>query len=765
VGNILEDLNEAQRAAVEFIEGPSLVLAGAGSGKTRVLTYKIAYLLNNKVDPATILALTFTNKAAREMKERIAQLAGKKETKNLWMGTFHSLFARILRIEAKTIGFPQSFTIYDTGDAKSLIKTIVKELKLDDKIYKASHIQSRISLAKNNLLTPEGYANNVKIVQADVMNRMPRVQDIYAIYFNRCKKAGAMDFDDLLLYTNLLFRDHPEILAKYRNVFQYILVDEYQDTNMAQYLIIKKLAEVHQRICVVGDDAQSIYSFRGARVDNILQYPNDFAGCKIFKLDQNYRSTQNIVKAANSLIAKNSNQFEKNNFSSNPAGSKITVLSAYSDIEEAYIVTNTIFEMHMRDHCELRDFAILYRTNAQSRHFEEALRKRNLEYKIYGGLSFYQRKEIKDLLAYMRLAVNQNDDEALKRVINYPPRGIGDTTLSKLDALAQDENVGIFHAIGMIRNYNLGINNSTIARLEAFAHMIDHFRESMHTLDAAEVVQKVLQESGILAEFSNDKSPESLSRKENLEELINAVNEFCAQKKEEGNENSLIDFLQEVSLLTDQDKEEEGEFNKITLMTIHSSKGLEFKHVFVVGMEEELFPSARTLDSPAGLEEERRLFYVAVTRAREICFLTFAKSRGKFGQYAYCTPSRFIRDIDAVFLDLPVDISLNTKGLSNTTEPIKRIQRNDRPVVATGGLSKRTPLSHAKGKNDEKTNFSPDIPALIQVNQRVEHATFGFGTVVRIETNGDIKAVIEFDKTGQKTLLLKFARLRILKDE
>jgi DNA helicase II / ATP-dependent DNA helicase PcrA len=631
VQDILSQLNEAQYEAVVNINGPSLVLAGAGSGKTRVLTYRIAHLLNNNVKPSSILALTFTNKAAAEMKGRIAILSGQGLTRYLWMGTFHAIFSRILRAESDKLGFPSSFTIYDSSDSKSLIKTIIKDLKLDDKVYKPGYVQSRMSLAKNNLITPKAYAANAQLTEHDGFNAMPRLSEIYAIYFDRCKKAGAMDFDDLLLYTNILFRDFPEVLQKYRQFFRYILVDEYQDTNMAQYLIVKKLAEEHRNICVVGDDAQSIYSFRGAKVDNILKFPNDFQGCKVFKLEQNYRSTQTIVEAANSLINKNVEQFKKNTFSQKQVGNKIGVISAFSDFEEGVLVVNKMSELLMRDHFEYSDFAILYRTNAQSRIFEESLRKRNIPYKIYGGLSFYQRKEIKDVLAYLRILINPADDEAFKRIINYPARGLGKTTIDKLTDTAALHQVPSLSVTANPLAFNLQVNAGTANKLVQFFNLVKQLAELVSLSDAYEVAYQLVHKTGIVAELKADKSTENISRLENIDELLNGIKDFVESRREQGEPMGLVDFLQEVALLTDQDNEKDEDRNKVALMTIHASKGLEFKNVFVVGLEEELFPSAMCIDSPKELEEERRLFYVAITRSELNCTLSYAKSRYKYG--------------------------------------------------------------------------------------------------------------------------------------
>lgn len=635
----IEELNESQRAAVLYGDGPSLVIAGAGSGKTRVLTYKIAYLLENGYNPWNILALTFTNKAAREMKERIARQVGEQRARYLWMGTFHSVFSRILRAEASHIGFTSQFTIYDSADSKSLLRSIIKEMGLDEKTYKPGSVQARISNAKNHLVSPSGYAANKEAYEADAAAKMPAIRDIYSRYWERCRQAGAMDFDDLLVYTYILFRDFPEVLARYREQFRYVLVDEYQDTNYAQHSIVLQLTKENQRVCVVGDDAQSIYSFRGADIDNILYFTKIYPDTKVFKLEQNYRSTQTIVRAANSLIEKNERQIPKEVFSEKERGEAIGVFQAYSDVEEGDIVTNKIAQLRREHDYGYSDFAILYRTNAQSRVFEEALRKRSMPYKIYGGLSFYQRKEIKDIIAYFRLVVNPNDEEAFKRIINYPARGIGDTTVGKIIKAATDNNVSLWTVLCEPITYGLTINKNTHTKLQGFRELIEQFMTEVAEKNAYEIGTAIIRRSGIINDVCQDNSPENLSRKENIEELVNGMNDFCAMRQEEGNTNvSLIDFLSEVSLLTDQDSDKEGDGEKVTLMTVHSAKGLEFRNVFVVGLEENLFPSGMAGDSPRAMEEERRLFYVAITRAEEHCFLSFAKTRFRYGRWSSAVP-------------------------------------------------------------------------------------------------------------------------------
>ena len=756
--NYLEELNESQRNAVLYNDGPSLVIAGAGSGKTRVLTYKIAYLLEQGYKPWSILALTFTNKAAREMKERIARRVG-EEARYLWMGTFHSIFSRILRAEAQVIGFTSSFTIYDSSDSKSLIKSIVKEMHLDDKTYKPGMIQSRISNAKNHLVLPDAYASNAELYQNDVNAKVPATRDIYRRYWERCRQSDAMDFDDLLVYTYLLFRDHPESRQKYAGQFRYVLVDEYQDTNFAQHSIVLQLTKEHQHVCVVGDDAQSIYSFRGANIDNILKFTQLYKGARLFKLEQNYRSTQTIVCAANSLIEKNSEQIRKEVFSEKAKGEPIGVFSAYSDVEEGEIVANQIVKLRSREHYSCNDFAILYRTNAQSRIFEEALRKRSLPYKIYGGLSFYQRKEIKDIISYFRLAVNPNDEEAFKRVVNYPARGIGDTTLN---------HVSLWKVLEDPLAYGVSINKGTHAKLQGFREVIENFIKEAAKKSAYEVGTLIVRQSGIMNEIYQSNDPENLSRQENIEELINGMHDFCATCEEEGSANiRLTDFLSEVSLLTDQDNDKEGDSEKITLMTIHSAKGLEFKNVFVVGLEENLFPSALSLNSYKELEEERRLFYVAITRAEEHCYLSFAKSRFKYGKMEFSSPSRFLKDIDAHFLQLPQEEQL-ARRIDEGAGRFRR-EQNERPQL--GGKPKVEMIRPTVPRNltkigtamGGKSPTSATLPINVQAGQVIEHERFGIGDVIKIEGTGEnSKATVRFRNAGEKQLLLKFARFKVV---
>ena len=747
----LAELNESQREAVVYCEGPQLVVAGAGSGKTRVLTYKIAWLLKQGLRPSSILALTFTNKAAREMKERIAAMVGENTARWLWMGTFHSIFSRILRREAAAIGFPSNFTIYDAADSKNLIRTIIKEMQLDDKTYRPGMVQSRISNAKNALITWRAYEQNKELIESDIRCKVPELREIYKRYQNRCLQAGAMDFDDLLLQTNILFRDHPEILARYQDAFRYVLVDEYQDTNFAQHLIVKRLCEKQPHLCVVGDDAQSIYSFRGANIDNILQFRNAYPGCKLFKLERNYRSTQNIVNAANSLIDKNREQIPKHVYSEKEEGNKIRLLATYSDYEEAYTVAARIQEMKFAERDKYQDYAILYRTNAQSRLLEEALRKRNIPYRIYGGLSFYQRKEVKDVISYFRLVVNPHDEEAFKRVINYPARGIGDTTVQKLATAASTYNISLWQILQAPLEYGVNINKGTAGKLAAFREMLAAFIEKLSTLPADELALFIARESGLVNMLSQDRSTEGISKLENLQELLKGIVEFCEIRKEEGNAHvSLADFLAEVSLLTDQDDETDERRDKVTLMTVHAAKGLEFPNVFIVGMEEDLFPSAMSKESQRAVEEERRLFYVALTRAERNCLVSYARSRYKNGQTTMCVPSRFLRDIDSRFLeavsaDHPAFRVSDKPTVSEATHQIAASPRR---------LTRIEPTTHTAAQTDYSN---------LQIDMRVWHERFGEGVIRAFEGEGNNrKAVVDFDKCGQKQLLLKFARLKVI---
>lgn len=770
----LENLNLAQKEAVIRTEGPSLIVAGAGSGKTRVLTYRIAHLLRQGVRPSTILALTFTNKAAREMKERIASVVGPNLSKHLWMGTFHSIFARILRHEHEALNFPADFTIYDASDSKSLIKAIIKDFQLDDKEYKPGVVSGRISMAKNNLITPQIYAESHEVREFDRSIRMPRIIEIYREYVKRCQLSKAMDFDDLLLKTNILFRENPEVLQRYQKKFDYVLVDEYQDTNYAQYLIIKRLAEIHKNICVVGDDAQSIYSFRGARIENILNFRKDYPEHRVFKLEQNYRSTQNIVNAANSVIAHNKRQLRKEVYSEKEPGARIKVLEALTDNEEGFLVSNTISETQLREHLPFSDFAILYRTNAQSRIFEESLRKRNIPYKIYGGLSFYQRKEIRDLLAYFRIIINPADNEALKRIINYPARGIGLTTLSKLEKAALDSESDMYSLIaGLSDTHQIGLNKGTVAKLESFHAAIESYRKAAVTDEAFDLARKVANQTGILKDLHQDKSPEGVSRYQNIEEMLNAIQEFTISAREEGRPGQLGDYLQEVALLTDQDSEKEEDRNKVTLMTVHSAKGLEFSHVFVVGLEENLFPGNQSGSGSItrdALEEERRLFYVAITRARNQVFLAHAGQRYKWGKLEFCRPSSFIVEIDPLYIENDGSAgrysgwSEPENSRESTIRPFQKQiqvqQINPTPALRNSFHQKLTRLNEIASQAND---FQGDDPEKILPGMLVEHQRFGIGKVLQTEGKApDIKATIFFHNAGQKQLLLRFARLRIV---
>lgn len=753
--NYIDELNDGQRAAVLYTQGPSLVIAGAGSGKTRVLTYKIAHLLQQGYRPWSILALTFTNKAAREMKERIANLVGGESARYLWMGTFHSMFLRILRAESAELGFSPKFTIYDAADSKSLIRAIIKEMKLDEKQYKPGAVQARISSAKNHLVTPASYAANKEAYEGDCNARMPAIRDIYRHYWERCRQADAMDFDDLLLYTFLLFRDKPEVLARYQQQFGYVLVDEYQDTNYAQHCIVLQLSKQHQRVCVVGDDAQSIYSFRGADIDNILYFTKVYPDTKVFKLEQNYRSTQTIVCAANSLIAKNQRQIRKEVFSEKERGEALGVFQAYSDIEEADIVVNKIIELRRREQLKYSDYAILYRTNAQSRVFEEAMRKRSIPYRIYGGLSFYQRKEVKDVIAYFRLVVNPNDEEAFKRIINYPARGIGDTTLGKIVAAASEYGVSLWTVLLEPLAYGLNFNKGVTAKLQAFKTLMLGFMNDSLTKNAAEMGQDIIQRAGIMNEVCQDNTPENLSRKENIEELVNGMGDFCAQRLEEGDTNiTLTDYLSEVSLLTDQDSDDDSE-EKVTLMTVHAAKGLEFPVVFVVGLEEELFPSAMSIDSMRAIEEERRLFYVAITRAERHCFLSYAKSRMRYGKMEFAAPSRFLKDIDVRYLRLPGQMAY-TQREEPRAPVFTKIQPEAKPTFTPSTPRNLKPVAAA-------ATIASSQNVALSVGQYIEHERFGLGEVLKVEGEGDsAKALIRFENAGEKQLLLRFARFKVV---
>lgn len=766
----LKDLNEVQRGAVTEVDGPTLVIAGAGSGKTRVLTYRIAHLLNLGNSARSILALTFTNKAAKEMKERIGHLVGEDNAKALWMGTFHSIFARILRNESQSLGYPSTFTIYDSQDTKNAIKQIAKSMNLDDEVYKTNDLYSRISYAKNNLITPRAYSESPHLLEADRVSKRPLTAQIYSQYVTRCYKAGVMDFDDILLNTNILFRDFPDILAKYQRIFKYILVDEYQDTNYSQYLIIKKLAQNHRNVCVVGDDAQSIYSFRGAKIENILNFRNDYKDYKLFKLEQNYRSTQNIVNAANSLIGKNKKQIQKKVFSENEEGDRIRITKCSTDNEEGFLVANTITDLKYANQLQCKDFAILYRTNAQSRIFEEALRKRNIPYKVYGGLSFYQRKEIKDLLAYLRLIVNPRDDEAFRRIINYPARGIGDTTLTKLDEYGNQTNKALFEVAANLELISIDINKGTRAKIAHFVSFIAQMHQKIHNTDAYELAYEVASSTGIIKELKEDKTPESISRFENLQELLSSIKEFTTQNQVDTGPLTLEHYLENVALLTDADNDKAEDMDKVTLMTIHSAKGLEFKIVFIVGMEENLFPSTMSGTSVESIEEERRLFYVAITRAKEKAFLSHVETRFKWGNLTNCTPSRFISEIDEQYIELPPDTSNFFPGNNDNSGWGKKPQFGNR--LSPDLLQAQTPtfkpkklmkMEKAEVSNSPVSTAEFSDPSGIQTGMTVWHERFGDGKVIHIEGEfPNSKATVFFQNSGQKQLLLKFAKLKII---
>jgi DNA helicase-2/ATP-dependent DNA helicase PcrA len=751
--NYLDHLNEPQRDAVVNTEGPTMIIAGAGSGKTRVLTYRIAYLIQEKgVDPFSIMALTFTNKAAREMRERIEKVVG-SDARNLWMGTFHSVFARILRAEAHHLGYPNNFTIYDTDDAKTLLKNIVKEMGLDDAVYKPNTVYNRISAAKNRLISWQAYQASAELMADDASNMRPEMGRIYEKYAQRCFKAGAMDFDDLLFNTDKLFKEHLEVLNKYQHRIQYVLVDEFQDTNLCQYFIIRKLCSVRENIAVVGDDAQSIYGFRGADITNILNFERDYPDLKIFKLEQNYRSTQNIVQAANSVIKKNRAQLPKNVWTSNEEGNQIELIKAMSDNEEGRLVATSIFEERMQHQLKFSDFAILYRTNSQSRAIEESLRRLNIKYKVVGGLSFYQRKEIKDLLAYLRYALNQNDEASFRRIINLPKRGIGDSTVDKIIVAANDHAISIWE---VIQNAGSFLGGRSAGPIDDFVSMMKRFTLETERKDAYDAAFEIAKGSGLLRELYEDKTVEGLSRYENVQELLNAIKEYVDDPEKE--DKSLAAFLQEVSLVTGQDEDKDKDPDKVTLMTIHMAKGLEFKYVFIVGLEEDLFPSQMMLSSRADLEEERRLFYVAITRAEKRLFLSYALSRYRFGRLKNCEPSRFLDDIDPTF----IKVSNKMNRVESAPSP-KASGNYARSLV--NGMKKTVSSAPAAKASSYKpsADFTPSDTSGLAAGMKVEHPKFGYGTVQQMDFSGpDRKAKILFDDFGEKTLLLSFAKLRIL---
>ena len=807
--DLLNDLNDAQRAAVEYIDGPSLVIAGAGSGKTRVLTYKIAYLLSQGMKPWSIMALTFTNKAAREMKERIGKLVGDDLAQHLYMGTFHSIFSRILRAEAEHIGFNNNFTIYDESDSRSLLKAIIKEMGLDDKAYKPAAVHARISMAKNNLVTAESYDSDPAILEQNKRAKMPAIGKIYVAYVQRCRQANAMDFDDLLMLTFQLFRDHEEIRQKYAGRFDYILVDEYQDTNHVQMSIVMQLCKEKLRVCAVGDDSQSIYSFRGANIDNILNYQKQLPGTQLFKLEQNYRSTQTIVEAANSLIHHNRNQIQKEVFSKNDKGEKIQYKPAYSDKEEALIVAKNIQRIKRQDDCGYDQFAILYRTNAQSRSFEEEFRKQGIPYRIYGGLSFYQRKEIKDIIAYFRLVANPDDEEAFKRIINYPARGIGATTVTKIADCAHQNQVSFWEVIGNIEHYGLNVNKGTQTKLENFRLLISSFIDRSHTLDVYELGDAIIRESRISEDIMSGKNADDLARQENLEEFLSGMQTFVAGRQEEGrmDEAYLTDYLQDVALLTDADSEGEKDEPRVSLMTVHAAKGLEFATVFVVGLEENIFPSPLAAISVRELEEERRLLYVAITRAEKHCILTNAKNRFRYGKMEFDNPSRFIDEIDASLIEggeeipessfggerssyggygsssrygsdggyggrMPWDRDRSGYGREyQNTKPVasqfmadpKPSFKSVRAVNAVHRIMGDTTTSSSVASAASSASNASSVAGSLSEGCRIEHQRFGIGTVLKIEGTGEnTKATVEFQNAGTKQLLLKFAKFTIL---
>jgi DNA helicase-2/ATP-dependent DNA helicase PcrA len=769
---ILAQLNPSQRQAVEATEGAIMVIAGAGSGKTRVLTYRIAYLMHQKgIDPFNILSLTFTNKAAREMKERIGTIVGNSEAKNLWMGTFHSVFARILRIEGDKLGYPSNFTIYDAEDQTKVINNVIKELNLDKEIYKTKSVQRRISAFKNGLITPKEYFNLPELQEQDNAARMPLLGEIFKTYNERCFRSGAMDFDDILLNTYMLLRYHPETLAKYQDRFRYIMVDEYQDTNHAQYLIVKALANRHGNICVVGDDAQSIYAFRGANIKNILNYQRDYDGVQVYKLEQNYRSTKNIVGAANSLIKKNKDQLHKEVWTQNDAGEQIYLHKLVSDNDEGNFVARTIWEKHMDKHLPFKDFAILYRTNAQSRAMEDALRRKNIPYRIYGGLSFYQRKEVKDVLAYIRLTVNPNDEEALRRVINYPARGIGNTTMERLTVAASTEGVSMWEVCKRMGQLDLNINRPTQLKIQDFITKIESYQTMLQTSDAFDLASHIAKSSGLIRELSEDKTPEGVNRYENIQELLNSVQEYTENQKEiEDGNPYLAGFMEDIALITDSDKDDPADRDKVSLMTIHLAKGLEFPVVFVVGMEENLFPSMMTVNSRADLEEERRLFYVALTRAEKEAYLTYTQMRYRWGKLIDNEPSRFLEEIDEEYLNInvsdfspftgPEDVLASQSGYRRAPQAAmarRKPQTSNRPVNLAPKNLKRVDNSQQHEGNFEALTD-------VQVGERIKHPRFGVGNITDLEGTGpNKKAVIAFDNVGEKKLLLKFAKLEKLK--
>ena len=760
----LDELNDSQREAVTYCDGPSLVVAGAGAGKTRVLTSKIAYLLSHGFHPYHILALTFTNKAAREMKSRIASLQNESTVERLWVGTFHSIFYRILRYEADRIGYRSDFTIYDAADSKNLIRSIIKEMQLDEKVYQPKMIQSRISNLKNSLITSRSYPQKQELTSYDTKAKIPLFSAIYERYQTRCFQSGVMDFDELLMQINILFRDHADILSKYQDRFRYVLVDEYQDTNFAQHLIVTRLCEKHRRICVVGDDAQSIYSFRGANIDNMLRFQDNYPDSRTFKLEQNYRSTQNIVNAANSLIRKNKGQIAKTVFSENEQGHKVRIIPSYSDYEEGFVISSQVSDIRMNNRCYYSDFAVLYRTNAQSRVIEEAFRKKNIPYKVYGGLSFYQRKEVKDMIAYFRVVVNPHDEEALKRIINFPARGIGDTTVRKLLAAATIHQVSMWQALCEPTAFSVPVNGGTAKKLMEFSSMIEKLMLENTRLSAEHLTRVIMEESGIISEVNQDRSIEGISRQQNLQEVQKAVAEFCAIKREEGADQvSLSDFLIEVALLTDQEESQEENTDRVAIMTVHAAKGLEFDHVFIAGLEDNLFPSAMAMmGNPLAIEEERRLLYVAITRAKQSCTITYAKQRFMNGQVSSCRPSHFLRDIDSQYLTQPEDLypSFSRSAQEDTFDGGFQAK----PVLPHRKQSMQLP-THLKRIESFDHGSDEQVDSLngYKTGDNVSHDRFGKGKIVSLEgSGGNAKASVDFEHFGLKVLFLKYAKLTIL---
>ncbi len=749
MANYLDTLNEPQREGVENTEGPCMIIAGAGSGKTRVLTYRIAHLIQTKgVDPFSIMALTFTNKAAKEMRERIEKVVG-SDARNLWMGTFHSVFARILRAEAHLLGYPNNFTIYDTDDSKSLLRSVIKEMGLDEAQYKVNTVYNRISSAKNKLIGWQEYLTNAVIMGDDITNMRPEIGNIYKTYSQRCFKSGAMDFDDLLFNTDKLFKEHLDTLNKYQHRIQYVMVDEFQDTNLCQYFIIRKLANMRENVCVVGDDAQSIYGFRGADISNILNFEKDYPDLRIIKLEQNYRSTKTIVEAANSVIAKNKAQLPKQVWTANEDGNLIEVIKAVSDNEEGRLVASSMFEEKMQQQLKFSDFVVLYRTNSQSRAIEEALRRMNIKYKVVGGLSFYQRKEIKDLLAYLRYSLNQQDEASFRRIINLPKRGIGDSTIDKIVVAANDHGISIWE---VLQNANSFVSGRAAGLLDDFVTMIKRFGIEIQNKDAYEASSEIAKGSGLLRELYEDKTVEGLSRYENVQELLNAIKEYVDDPEKE--DKSLGAFLQEVSLITNADDDKDHDPEKVTLMTIHMAKGLEFKYVYMVGMEEDLFPSQLMLSSRAELEEERRLFYVAITRAQKRLFLSYALSRYRFGRLKNCEPSRFLDDLDSRYLKISTKFG-GMESVAPNPNYAKSFVSGMKKTVSSQPVVKATTYKPA-------ADFAPSDTSRLQEGMKVEHPKFGFGMVIQLdETGADRKAKIQFSDFGEKTLLLSFAKLKI----